>query len=139
MFVDMLALLSYQVSRVHGETYWTYVPGPPLVHPAVWTENQFQYILMMHTYGRFFRLTYFLNTNGFNYTGYSGSLTICWSHDKNAVCLKLALVKKTAYGGAKEANITGPWDLKCVSIYKNATPQRHNHVSHRAFTNTILP
>ncbi|KAK1335275.1 hypothetical protein QTO34_004860 [Cnephaeus nilssonii] len=37
LFLAMMALVSCQVSMAAAETYWTYVPDPPVVNPATWT------------------------------------------------------------------------------------------------------
>lgn len=39
MFVAMLALIATQVTVVKGESFWAYVPKPPLLHPVGWNEQ----------------------------------------------------------------------------------------------------
>lgn len=87
MLVVMLALLSCQVSNVLGEAYWTYFPDPPLVRPAVWTGESIPIFANdTHMMGGFpyVHITPVYSV-GFNYTGYTGSLPICWD---NTSCLK---------------------------------------------------
>ncbi|KAK1346833.1 hypothetical protein QTO34_000693 [Cnephaeus nilssonii] len=36
-FVVLIALVSCQVNMAAAETYWIYVPDPPVVNPATWT------------------------------------------------------------------------------------------------------
>ncbi|KAK1337780.1 hypothetical protein QTO34_002414 [Cnephaeus nilssonii] len=39
LFLAMMALVSCQVSMAAAETYWTYVPDPPVINPATWTRQ----------------------------------------------------------------------------------------------------
>ena len=101
MLVAMLALLNCQGGKVHGET-WPSFPHPPLVHPVMWTGDAIP-IFTNNTHDLRQTIT-LVHSAGFNYTGYSGSPSMCWAHNDKAGSLKVTPEDKTAYGEPRKPN-----------------------------------
>nr|XP_040124994.1 spindle and kinetochore-associated protein 2 isoform X2 [Ictidomys tridecemlineatus]XP_040124995.1 spindle and kinetochore-associated protein 2 isoform X2 [Ictidomys tridecemlineatus] len=92
MVATVIALLGCQVKGNQTDIYWTYFPDPPLVHPAVWTGESIPVFINDSFMMGGFTDTHITpnHVTRFNFSGYSAPLSLCWSHDKHAGCLKLS-------------------------------------------------
>lgn len=79
MFVAMLAVMGASVSR---ESYWAYIPKPPVLHPLGWGTTDHIKILTNQTFilGGSPDFHNYKNSSGYvDYEGNSDSLPICFS------------------------------------------------------------
>ncbi|XP_071467345.1 endogenous retrovirus group K member 113 Env polyprotein-like isoform X1 [Marmota flaviventris] len=114
MVATVIALLGCQVKGDQVDTYWTYFPDPPLVHPAVWTGESIPVFTNDSFMMGGFTDTHITpnHVTRFNYSGYSAQLPLCWSHDKHAGCLKVSFEEKTAIGRHRLTNNSFYGDLR---------------------------
>ncbi|XP_058435538.1 endogenous retrovirus group K member 19 Env polyprotein-like [Marmota monax] len=114
MVATVIALLGCQVKGNQIDTYWTYFPDPPLVHPDVWTGESIPVFTNDSFMMGGFTDTHITpnHVTRFNYSGYSAQLPLCWSQDKHAGCLKVSFEEKTAIGRPRLTNYSIYGDLK---------------------------
>lgn len=114
LFLAMLSIVTMQASVAHAETqsFWTFFPNPPTLHPATWDSPSVPifvnntWVLDGHPNGH---LT--PQWISFNYTRVAIGAPLCTGPQNITGCLKVQPIKKTAMGGAKIANLSGPWDM----------------------------
>ncbi|KAK1346818.1 hypothetical protein QTO34_000678 [Cnephaeus nilssonii] len=109
-----MALVSCQVSMAEAETYWTYVPDPPMANPATWTGDSVP-VFTNNTNmvgGSSDKHITPSSQGDYTYNGFSGEeLPICLSKQGTSGCLQLGQENNMSYGGTNIANIEGPWDM----------------------------
>ncbi|KAF6372037.1 hypothetical protein mRhiFer1_009774 [Rhinolophus ferrumequinum] len=110
----MLSIVTIQASVAHAETqsFWTFFPNPPHTSPchmdslsvAIFVSNT--WVLDGHPNGH---LTPWWIS--FNYTRVAVGAPLCTGPQNITGCLKVHPINKTAMGGAKIANLSGPWGM----------------------------
>ena len=49
IFLAILSLIAAQTVAVSGESYWAYIPKPPLIHPVGWLDSDYIKVLTNDT------------------------------------------------------------------------------------------
>ncbi|KAK1346582.1 hypothetical protein QTO34_000439 [Cnephaeus nilssonii] len=119
----MLILVSFQVSMAAAETYWTYVPDPPVVNPATWTRESVPVFTNNAKIvgGSSDKHITPSSHSDYTYNNFSGELPICIFKKGTSGCLQLGQENKILWSTTIELGAFPQWQ-DCA----NPVPVRHN-------------